>query len=229
MEKAYGEKGVELVLPVDRRSRIKEAGDRYLSEVAKYNKLDGVEDEFLYDTPEDLKTSANNFEAQVKQWDDERSLSPSEICVACSVFRKARISAADRHFMELADWLGAKESGWKTRLHWRKKSYLTAFLLTFVGITTGYGTSVSRWLLSIAIMIIGFALLAGNFLDYGHREPNFGNALYWSIITISTVGYGDVTPKEHPIPQIIASAEAVIGLVMFIGLGMLIGEKVRRP
>jgi|GEM_PF-4060470 len=220
---------IKPTLPLDRRSRIKEAGDLFLNDLANFRTLDFLEEEFLYEIPKELKAMAETFENQVMQCEAERQLSSSEVSVACGIFRKSRIWAESRHYRDLADWLGTKESRWKTKLHWRKKSYGTALILSFVGVTTGFGTSVTRWLMSIAAIIIGFAFLASNYLDYGNKHQSFRNALYWSVMTISTVGYGDVAPKDHLVPQILAGAEGIIGLVMFIGLGMLIGEKARRP
>jgi hypothetical protein len=229
MEKPNVKEVVELILPIDRRSKIKDEGDKFLAEVENFKPVAGVEEEFLYEIPKILRAKAEEFEAQLKQWHEDAPLSSSEICVACGILNKARISAENRHFKDLSDWLGTKESRWKTKLHWRKKAYGTALILSFVGITTGYGTSVLRWLMSIAAIIIGFALLASKYLDYGSKGQGLRNALYWSVMTISTVGYGDITPKDHVVPQILAGAEGIIGLVMFIGLGMLIGEKARRP
>ncbi|MDT7543605.1 MAG: Ion channel [Acidobacteriota bacterium] len=228
MQKEKNNRISEPTLPVDRRSRIKELGDQLLHEITSFEPVDGVEEEFLYEIPEALKTFANTFEHQVKRWDSERHLSASELSVTCGILRKARIAAETRRFMELTEWLGVNENWWKTRLHFRKRSYGTASLLWFVGATTGFGTNIKRWLLSIAVIIIISAVLASPNLDYGTKHQSFGNAIYWSIITISTVGYGDITPKDRPVPKIIAASEAVIGLVMFIGLGMLIGEKMRR-
>lgn len=229
MEKPHLKEVVELALPIDRRSRIKEIGDRFLAEVRDFAPVAGLEEEFLYEIPKVLKIKTEEFEAQLKRWHKESALSSSEICVACGILNKARISAESRYFRDLSDWLATKESRWKTKLHWRKKAYGTALVLSFVGITTGYGTSILRWLMSIAGIIIVFALAASSYLDYGTKPGGIRNSLYWSVVTISTVGYGDITPKDHIIPQILAGAEAIIGLVMFIGLGMLIGEKARRP
>jgi Ion channel len=227
MQKPNGKKAVP-ALPIDRRSKVKEAGDVLLKGLTDFNTLDGVEEEFLYITPKNLRAIADVFEKQVKTWNQERRLRASEISVACGIFRKARLAAENRRFLELADRLGMKESRWKTKLHWRNRSYGTALLLSLFGITTGYGTSFTRWLILIVVIIIGFAYLARNDLDYGTKTQSFLNAVYWSVITISTVGYGDITPKENTRTEFIGAIEAIIGLVMFIVLGMLIGEKVRR-
>jgi Ion channel len=218
----------ELTLPIDRRSKVKEKGDILVRQVKEFKTSDFEEDEFLYEIPKLLKQQAEAFETDIKKWNRETALSSSEICVVCGVFRKARIAAESRHFRELADWLSARESTWKTKLHWSNHSYSTACVLSFVGLTTGHGTSVLRWVASIAVALVGFAVSAYPSLDYGTKCKSFANALYWSFITITTVGYGDVTPQAHTVSQIIAPIEAVIGLVMFIGLGMLIGEKVRK-
>jgi hypothetical protein len=218
----------ELTLPIDRRSKVKEQGDVFIQQVRAFKTSDFEEDEFLYEIPKLLKQKAEGFEAEVKQFNREMALSSSEICVVCGVFRTARIAAESRHFRGLADWLGARENTWKTKLHWRDRSYSTACVLSFVGLTTGHGTSVLRWVASIGVVLVGCAMLAYSSLDYGLKGQSFPNALYWSFMTITTVGYGDVTPKAHTVSQVIAPIEAVIGLIMFIGLGMLIGEKVRK-
>ena len=43
---------------------------------------------------------------------------------------------------------------------------------------------------------------------------SLGNALWWSFVTISTVGYGDISPQT-PIGRIIA------GIIMLVGIGFL--------
>lgn len=218
----------ELKLPLDRRAKVKTSGDAFLEDVNNFKTLEGVEEEFLYEIPGDLRMRALQFEADLKGLDRESALTPSEVSVACGIFRKARLAAENRRFMQLADWLAEKEGWWKTTLHWRKHSYGTALVLLFIGTTTGFGTNVRRWLVSIVVIVIGFAGLAYTSLDYQQKHQSFGNSLYWSVITMSTVGYGDITPKDSAIPEILAACEAVIGLVMFIGLGMLISEKVKR-
>jgi hypothetical protein len=38
---------------------------------------------------------------------------------------------------------------------------------------------------------------------------------YFSTVTFSTLGYGDITPKENALAEIVASVEALNGLVAF--------------
>ena len=53
---------------------------------------------------------------------------------------------------------------------------------------------------------------------YVHGRPgplSFGDALYFSVITVSTVGYGDITP-EGPLVRALASLEVVCGLLVLL-------------
>jgi len=47
-------------------------------------------------------------------------------------------------------------------------------------------------------------------------EPNFtfGDALWWSMVTLTTVGYGDLTPKTFP-------GRSIAVLIMILGIGLL--------
>ena len=46
------------------------------------------------------------------------------------------------------------------------------------------------------------------------RVHTFGDALYWSFVTATTVGYGDVSP-------VTSEGRVVAGLVIFLGIGLL--------
>jgi len=58
-----------------------------------------------------------------------------------------------------------------------------------------------------------FAALAtivpGSFNGLGADSP-FGDAIYYSIVTITTLGYGEITPVS-PIARMLASSEALLG------------------
>ena len=68
----------------------------------------------------------------------------------------------------------------------------------------------------IALATALLVVLAGASISYAEAE-NFDNpwrGMWWAITTVTTVGYGDVTPKE-PVGRIIAA------LLMLVGIGFL--------
>lgn len=43
---------------------------------------------------------------------------------------------------------------------------------------------------------------------------NFGDSIWWSVVTTTTVGYGDISPKS-------AGGRIIAGLLMLVGIGFL--------
>jgi hypothetical protein len=84
-------------------------------------------------------------------------------------------------------------------------------------LTSGYGLKPARVLLTAVAVMVAFALLywlADGVRDQdGHPLGGFGDALYLSGVTISTVGYGDVKPARHV--RMAAVAEGWVGLILF--------------
>jgi len=71
-------------------------------------------------------------------------------------------------------------------------------------------------------------MLAGGFFD-GDRTVASHEFMYFSLVSITTVGYGDLTPNG-PVGQLVATSEAVIGqvyLVTFVAMlvGLLIQQR----
>ena len=64
------------------------------------------------------------------------------------------------------------------------------------------------------IWITLFTLLVGAIGIHFAEDISIGNALWWSFVTITTVGYGDISPGT-PIGRIIA------GIIMLVGIGFL--------
>ena len=61
--------------------------------------------------------------------------------------------------------------------------------------------------------------------------PGFSDFLYFSFVTLTTLGYGDVTPV-HDVAQMLAVAEAVTGqlyLTIFVArlVGLYVGARRR--
>ena len=69
------------------------------------------------------------------------------------------------------------------------------------------------YLLALSILITSCLMY---YAEHQLQPDKFGtipDAMWWSIITITTVGYGDVVPIT-PLGKILASATALLGLVM---------------
>ncbi|MEB2835953.1 MAG: ion channel [Desulfurococcales archaeon] len=70
----------------------------------------------------------------------------------------------------------------------------------------------------IALLAIIFAAfwLTGASLFYLTERPRvgFGESLYWALITMSTVGYGDIVPSDAP-ARAVAAATAVFGIATY--------------
>ena len=54
-----------------------------------------------------------------------------------------------------------------------------------------------------------------------HDFPSFGLALWWSLQTVTTVGYGDVVPTTH-IGRLVGGVELVLGVsfIAFLTAGV---------
>lgn len=80
----------------------------------------------------------------------------------------------------------------------------------------GYGERPSRAIFSAIAVILGCSVLyyfSGNLADAGGRSVSgFGNALYFSGVTFTTLGYGDSIPLGWV--RIIAVLESASGLIM---------------
>ncbi len=84
------------------------------------------------------------------------------------------------------------------RLIWRSRRF------------QGRGDKVFR-----VVAVLGGAVAAGAFglrLAEPETAPDIGSALWWSITTLSTVGYGDVVPTSEP-------GRAIASVLMVFGVG----------
>ena len=94
-------------------------------------------------------------------------------------------------------------------------------------VTSDCGRSLSRWGLWTATLVLFFAwlyTLVG--IDYG-SYPTYLSPLYYSVVTLTTLGYGDVLPKT-PTAQVLAMLEVVTGYVMLGGLLSIFSSKMAR-
>ena len=63
-------------------------------------------------------------------------------------------------------------------------------------------------------------------IDYGEHQTWF-SGIYYSVVTITTLGYGDVLPASF-VGQVVAIAEVISGYVMLGGLISIFSNKVAR-
>jgi voltage-gated potassium channel Kch len=78
-----------------------------------------------------------------------------------------------------------------------------------------------RILLYLMLVIVAFAVSAAvliRILD-PHDFPTIGLALWWAVMTVTTVGYGDVVPTTTP-GRLVASGLMIVG---FASLSLLTG------
>ena len=112
------------------------------------------------------------------------------------------------------------------------KKWLPESLFEFFA---GYGlkaTPVFIWSLVVFIVMTGFNYFFwGNFtysdISQAIQKPNIILAIYYTIITITTLGYGDIIPSTN-LGMILASVESVLGLFLLSMFATLIIRKIIR-
>ena len=73
------------------------------------------------------------------------------------------------------------------------------------------------WVLAPIMIVVWVAAAYGFYTLEGGVNPHiktFGDAMYFALVTASTVGYGDVTP-------VTSEGKVLTGLVIFVGIGLL--------
>ncbi|WP_342666385.1 potassium channel family protein [Palaeococcus ferrophilus] len=75
-------------------------------------------------------------------------------------------------------------------------------------------------LIGVAVVFLALVVAA----LFSHFEGvDFYTAIYWAVITMSTIGYGDITPAT-PMGRAVAMFSAVVGISAFTALVSLIAE-----
>jgi uncharacterized protein YjbI with pentapeptide repeats len=109
----------------------------------------------------------------------------------------------------------------------RTQNRFSGILYSIWWITSDCGRSFLRWGLWTAAVAFLFALLF-SFLevDYGDHPTTF-SPLYYSFVTLTTLGYGDVVPASSA-AQIVSVIEVVVGYVALGGLLSIFATKMAR-
>lgn len=83
--------------------------------------------------------------------------------------------------------------------------------------TSDCGRSVSRWAAMTVMVALLFALLYTIVdIDYGPNQTGL-SPLYFSVVTITTLGYGDALPKSM-LAQVLVMVEVAVGYMMLGGV-----------
>jgi len=90
------------------------------------------------------------------------------------------------------------------RERWSNASAFWVLVLQTIGAAIGFG-----------------GIHAGYGLD-GAAEPGWADGLYFSVVTLTTLGYGDFQPK--PALRLVAAGQAVLG---YVYLGMIVAVSLR--
>jgi len=98
---------------------------------------------------------------------------------------------------------------WKTVFRW--------FGSKVMSLLNGYGERPLRVVLSSGVIVILFSIIYYIFKciqAYPIEKLHFWDYLYFSIVTFTTLGYGDIRPLAVPWARMVASMEAFIGAFM---------------
>ncbi len=107
---------------------------------------------------------------------------------------------------------------------YRRQSKWSQVLYHLWKFTSDCGRSASRWAMcTLAIVVIFSCLYASVGIDYGEHET-WLSPLYFSVVTMTTLGYGDVLPSSL-MGQVVVMFEVVTGYVMLGGLLSIFSNK----
>jgi hypothetical protein len=109
----------------------------------------------------------------------------------------------------------------------RDRNRLCELIYHIWRITSDCGRSLGRWCIWIVLQVILFAVLYSLVgVDYG-KHPTFLSPVYFSVVTLTTLGYGDVVPMTWA-GQVVAMVEVTTGYVMLGGLLSILSVKMAR-
>jgi len=144
-------------------------------------------------------------------------------------FTKANWVGADIRGVDLRGAYMVRRAIWdENYLHeFRTRSRYHEILYQLWWITSDCGRSLTRWTLFILSVTLIFAFAYSKVgIDYGDYETAI-SPLYYSVVTLTTLGYGDVVPTS-PAAQILAALHALLGYVGLGGLLSILANKMAR-
>ncbi len=130
-----------------------------------------------------------------------------------------------QHFIENGRYDDSSWAGFKERQLERKYFFKTKKLLYFpsliMALLCGYGEKPYRVILSSTVLVFIYGIIYAvlDILEVSSGVANadgfnIWNYIYFSIITFTTVGFGDLSPKMVPLFQMLVGSEAFVGVFM---------------
>ena len=122
----------------------------------------------------------------------------------------------------------------KFLLLWNMLKNYSAFLINrLVSLISLYGESIGRILLTAFFVIFAFggtysmmgAVISPNM---AHPTHNFLTSLYFSIVTFTTLGYGDLHPINNTMLRLAAGSEAFLGVFLLAYFVVVVSRKIMR-
>lgn len=141
-----------------------------------------------------------------------------------------------------ADWIGADlrdvdfTGAWLLRRHALDENYLHEFrtqsprhewLYKVWWITSDCGRSLFRWSMWTLIIALVYAVAYTQVdISWGDSKTSF-SPVYYSVVTFTTLGYGDVLPGSTT-AQVLAVSETVLGYFSLGGMMSILSDKIAR-
>ncbi|MCF6289691.1 MAG: pentapeptide repeat-containing protein [Desulfobacterales bacterium] len=176
---------------------------------------------------------------------DLRGADLSRCDVSGSIFNDADLRNARLRLVknfEKAKWIGADirdinfAGAYRLRRFVVDQNYLKEFrdrnsffraLYFLWWVTSDCGRSILRWCVMIGALALMFAWLY-SFVNIALGEnDSWGTRLYFSIVTLTTLGYGDIVPLS-PTARFVAMLEVMTGYIMLGGLLSIFNNKIAR-
>jgi len=129
----------------------------------------------------------------------------------------------DKHdFLEALDKIHKEKMDLRLTKFWYEKKYMKWLFYFILRTSSLYGTSFVRWFITISVTISTFGFLFyltdPHLHMINHPDRSILDYFYFSTVTITTLGYGDITPINDT-QKILAATEAVFG---YLQLGILL-------
>jgi len=128
-----------------------------------------------------------------------------------------------RRYIDDEQWIRS----WRESIWWRKP------LFVIWELSSHCGRSIGLWAFWSALIAFGYAVIYSWFLSnsvafsvdkLSDTKPGFRGYLYYSVVTLTTLGYGDIVPLTGT-ARLVVGAEVVTGYIMLGGLVSIFATK----